>query len=121
MLAVTRAQIRRGRLTISASVASGATGKIRGRANFGHGTRRFTAPIESSGAVRIDRRLRGARHASAARVTLSYRGTRRFLSQSVTIRAARKSAQLRVLKVVAETARSAQGSRRARRRPLAHV
>ena len=102
-LAVTRAQIRRGRLTISASVVSGATGKIRGRANFGRGTRRFTAPIQSSGAIHIDQRLRGARHARTARVTLTYRATRRYLSESVIVRAARKSSQLRVLKVVAGT------------------
>jgi hypothetical protein len=87
---------------------SGATGKIRGRANFGRGTRRFTAPIDAGGAISIDQRLRGARHASAARVTLSYRGTRRFSSQSVTIRAARKSAQFRVIKVAAAVSRSAQ-------------
>jgi len=108
-LTVTRAQIRRGRLKVSASIASGATGKIRGRAHFGRGTRRFTEPIGSNGSIRIDRRLRGARRASAARVTLSYRGTRRFEGQSVTIRAARKSAQLRVLKVTAQALRSADG------------
>ena len=107
-LAVTRARIRRGRLRVSATVASGATGKIRGRANFGRGTRRFTQPIGSGGTVRINRRLRGARRARAARVTLIYRGTRRFFGERVTIRAARKSTQLRVLKVVAEAARSAQ-------------
>ena len=47
MLKVTRARIRRGRLTISGRVASGVTGKIRGRAHFGRGVRRFTLPIDS--------------------------------------------------------------------------
>ena len=97
-LTVVQAKIHRGRLTISAIVASGATGKIRGRAHFGRGTRRFTARIDSRGVIRIDKRLRGARHASSARVHLAFRGTRRFLGQSLTLRVARQSAQLRVLR-----------------------
>jgi hypothetical protein len=100
-ISVTRARIRRGRLAISGRVASGVTGKIRGRAHFGRGLRRFTLPIDRRSRFRMDTRLRGARTASSARVTLSYRGTRRFLGQSVTIRVARKSAHLRVLKVTA--------------------
>lgn len=98
MLTVTRAQIRRGRLLIFASVASGATGRIRGQAHFGRGIRRFTAPIDSStGRVRIDQRLRGAEHVTAARVTLVYRGSRRFLGQRVTLRATPRSTQFRIL------------------------
>ena len=97
MLNVTRARIRRGRLTISGRVASGVTGKIRGRAHVGRGLRRFTLPIDSRGRFRIDTRLRGARRASSARVTLSYRGTRRFLSQGLTLKVGRTSAQLSVL------------------------
>ena len=108
MLTVLRAQLRRGRLTVSASVESGVTGRIRGRAHFGRGVRRFTTPIDGSGAIRIDKKLRGARHASAARVKLIYRGSRRFLGQRVTLRAARDSAQLRVLKVASDANRSAQ-------------
>jgi hypothetical protein len=100
MLTVTRAQLRRGRLAISARVASGATGRLRGRARFGRGLRRFTAPIDSGGRIVIDKRLRGARRASAARVTLIFRGSRLFHPQSLTLRAARRSAELRVLKVV---------------------
>ncbi len=97
MLKVTRAWIRRGRLTIAGRVASGVPGKIRGRAHV-RGGRRFTLPIDGQGRFRIDTRLRGARRASSARVTLSYRGTRRFLSQGLTLKVGRTSAQLRVLK-----------------------
>ena len=98
MLAVGRAQFRRGRLTILARVASGATGRIRGTAHFGRGRRRFTAPIDSTtGMIRIDQRLRGARGASAARVTLVYRGSRRFLGQRVTFRAIARGSQVRIL------------------------
>jgi hypothetical protein len=92
-LTVTRARIRRGRLTISGSVAIGVTGKIRGRAHFGRGLRRFTSSIDSTGHFRIDIRLRGARRASSARVTLSCRGTRRFLSQQLTFRVGRPRAK----------------------------
>ena len=102
-LFVTRAQVRQGRLIVFATVTSGATGKIRGRANFGRGARRFTAPIDSRGVIRIDTRLRGGRRISAVRVTLVYRASRRFLGQRVVIRAARKSAHLRVLNVSAES------------------
>jgi hypothetical protein len=97
MLNVTRGRIRRGRLTISGSVARGVTGKLRGRAHFGRGLRRFTLPIDSRGRFRIDARLRGARRARSARVTLSYRGTRRFLSQDLNLKVGRNRAQLRVL------------------------
>jgi hypothetical protein len=98
MLKVTRARIRRGRLAIAGRVARGVSGRIRGRAHFGRGLRRFTIQIDRRGKFRMRKRLRGARRASAARVTLSYRGTRRFLSQSLTVRVGRKNAQLRVLK-----------------------
>ena len=104
MLNVTRAQIRHGSLAISGSVARGATGRLRGRAHFGRGLRRFTAPIDSSGAFRIHKRLRGARRASSARITLTYRGNRRLEGESLTLRIARRSAQLRVLKQVARPA-----------------
>jgi hypothetical protein len=89
MLKVSRAQFRRGRLTILGTIASGASGRLRGRAHFGRGLRRFTTPIDSSGTFRIDQRLRGARRSTAARVTLVYRGNRRLLGQtlSLTIRA----------------------------------
>ena len=97
VLEVTRARIRRGRLAISGRVASGVSGRIRGRAHFGHGLRRFTVSIDRRGKFRIDKFLRGGRRASSARVTLSYRGTRRFLSQSLTVRVGRTNAQLRVL------------------------
>jgi hypothetical protein len=99
VLDIKRARLRRGRLTISGSVARGVTGKIRGRAHFGRGLRRFTLPIDGRGRFQIDTKLRGARRASSARVSLSYRGTRRYLSQTVTIKVGRKSTQLRVLKV----------------------
>jgi hypothetical protein len=98
MLKVTRARIRRGRLAISGRVASGVSGRIRGRAHFGRGLRRFTMSVDRKGKFRIDKFLRGARRASSARVTLSYRGTRRFLDQSLTVRVGRSNAQLRVLK-----------------------
>jgi hypothetical protein len=97
LLKVTRARIRRGRLTISGSVARDVSGKIRGRVHFGRGLRRFTVSIDGRGRFRVDRRLRGARRASSARVTLSYRGTRRFLSQALTLKVGRTSAQLRIL------------------------
>jgi hypothetical protein len=99
MLNVTRARIRRGRLTLSGNVARGVTGKIRGRAHFGRGLRRFTLPIDRRGRFRIATKLRGARRASSARVTLDYRGTRRFLSQGLILKVGRTSAQLRVLNV----------------------
>jgi hypothetical protein len=73
------------------------SGKIRGRVHFGRGLRRFTVSIDGRGRFRVDRRLRGARRASSARVTLSYRGTRRFLSQALTLKVGRTSAQLRIL------------------------
>lgn len=93
LLKVTRAQFRRGRLTISGSIASGATGRLRGRAHFGRGLRRFTTPIDSSGTFRIDQRLRGGRRSTSARVTLLYRGNRRVLGQtlSLTIRTTARS------------------------------
>jgi hypothetical protein len=97
MLTVTRARIRGGRLAISGRVASGVSGRLRGRAHFGRGLRRFTVSIDRKGKFRIDKFLRGARRASSARVTLSYRGTRRFLGQSLTVRVGRTNAQLRVL------------------------
>jgi hypothetical protein len=96
-LTVLRAQIRRGRLTISAVVASGATGRIHGRAHFGRGTRNFSARIDSRGVIRVDKRLRGARRVSSARVSLVFRGSWRFLDQSLTLRVTRQSTQLRVL------------------------
>jgi hypothetical protein len=96
-LTVIRAHLRHGRLRISAVVTSGATGKIRGRAHFGRGTRRFTARIDSHGMIYVDKRLRGARRASSARVHLAFRGNGRFLGQSLTLRVASQSTQLRVL------------------------
>jgi len=93
MLNVTRAQFRRGRLVISGTIASGATGRLRGRAHFGRGLRRFTTPVDPSGTFRIDQRLRGARRSTSARVTLLYRGNRHVLGQalSLTIRATARS------------------------------
>jgi hypothetical protein len=87
MLTVTRAQFRRGRLTIWGTVANGATGRMRGRAHFGRGLRRFTAPIDATtGTFRIDQRLRGARrNTPSVRVTLSYRGNRRTLDQTLNL------------------------------------
>ena len=85
MLTVTRGQFRRGRLVISGSIATGATGRLRGRAHFGRGLRRFTTPIDTSGTFRIDQRLRGARRSTSARITLAYRGNRRTSGQTLSL------------------------------------
>lgn len=89
MLTVTRARIRKGRLTISGRVARGATGRIRGQARFGRGLRRFTVPIES-GRIKVNTRLRDARHVKRVRVTLIYRGSKRFQAASLTLRVSRR-------------------------------
>jgi hypothetical protein len=92
MLTVTRAQLRRGRLILTGSVATGATGRLRGRAHFGRGLRRFTAQIDSAGSFRIDQRLRRGRRATSVRVTLVYRGSRYLLGQTLTLTVRRPSA-----------------------------
>ena len=106
MLAVSRARIRNGRLAIAGRLARGTTGKVRGFANYGRGTRRFQAHIDDSGKIRVDKRLRGAGDVSSARVTLVYAGNRRYQAQRVTLKAARHSARLRVRKVVADASAS---------------
>jgi hypothetical protein len=96
MLAVSRASIRRGRLAISGRLARGATGKVRGFAHYGQGPRRFQAHIDHSGKLRVEKRLRGAREISSARIVLVYAGNRHFKKQRITLKAARRGAGMQV-------------------------
>ena len=95
-LAVRRAQMTRGHVTIDGRVAQGATGRVTGMAVYGERLHRFSAPIGGDGRFRVRKPLPGAEDTSAAWIALIYRGDSRFQKQWVILQAAPRPSRFRL-------------------------
>ena len=96
-LTVERAEVKKGRLDVLATITSRATGKLAVRFSNNGTTTRFTVPIPvGSRQVRISRKLSAkARRGATGILSIDYAGSDRVRADKVRLRAAPRPARLR--------------------------